>query len=143
MAVLIAGAIAAGGCGLYRTRLEQPAACAGDVCATPRELDEAAAALTVDVVGPPALLLRNAVLRIADAAGPPCGAGDPVRGVAVDGVAIGEGPAAIGGAHRLRLRFRDDPVLARRPHPKMVLALDVEVGGQARCLQVSLFPGGS
>jgi hypothetical protein len=139
----LAAVAAVAGCGLFLSRFDQRPICLEDLCVTPREFDHTAGTLTVDTACPRPVRLRNAAIRAADAAGPPCGTGEPVQGVGVDGVAVGQGPAAIDGTHRLQLRFRPDTDFARRLRTGMFLELDLEVGGQARCLRVPLRPHAS
>jgi hypothetical protein len=104
------------------------------------ERTEGGLAVTADIQAPGGTLLKNAMARLASTAGEPCQAGVPVSAVAVDGEGVRQGPAAVGGAHRITLRFAQDPAAAEYPVPDRFLEVDLAVGGHSRCLRAAIVP---
>jgi hypothetical protein len=127
---------------MIATPLAERRACAGALCATPREA-LVGDVYVVDLEAPRDGLLRQAVRRRPADSGAPCATGQPVVEVTVDGAALEHGPARIGGWHRLRLRFpRPEADLTASRADEATLELELASGGRVACLAVPVAPRG-
>jgi hypothetical protein len=129
---------AAAGCNLRVMPLSAPRSCAAAFCVTPRTYHDGLFTVTADVEAPPGARLENATLRVDQTAGAPCQAGVPVALVGVDGRKVPEGPAAVGGSHRLQLRFSEEPDGAGYVGSHVLVELDFAVGAARTCVRAPL-----